>query len=498
MKKRVLISIVSYLLLFTNVNSSQTEQERNKYLTEKEIMQKVYLKEYARKKPRLEFEYIGKTPPNTFGKPFKVLYIEDKEKAPTKDYRDKDERYKYQYKMVLRRPSKDNFSGVAEIAGVKLRLYYWAAEVSDDPYTVIMYGGEEHKISQRLHKPLLNDFYRTFDDYTKVEIHFDGGLKPGKHKIRVVIFPYPMITDTISYKDVLKYYPEEAINIIEAFLKNSNPVSMATYYVYNKLNDIRKEKALREYAFKFGRVVSFEVPARMPNIRGVRAKKAAKILKSHSLTPNPDYKNFIQTNNKKLDGKVARVQYTKNRKLKARTKVAYKFYKYTQPLQASNVKHCYSKNPSQRSSIYLDTNNKPKDKTYLKCDYYDSGNLRYETPYKDGLKHGIQYEYRENGRVYSQTPYVEGKIHGIEYRYFENNRVKDEIPYKSGKKHGTEKEYLITKGKYFLRATHSYKEGKQHGKSYLYWSTGKKQSEMIYKNGKRVKRYDFRSDGSIM
>ena len=56
-------------------------------------------------------------------------------------------------------------------------------------------------------------------------------------------------------------------------------------------------------------------------------------MKKNSLIPNPDYRNFIPTNDKRYDGRVAAVQYRfipgQPTYLHAGTRVAYKFFKYT-------------------------------------------------------------------------------------------------------------------------------------------------------------------------
>lgn len=55
---------------------------------------------------------------------------------------------------------------------------------------------------------------------------------------------------------------------------------------------------------------------------------------------------------------------------------------------------------------------------------YDSeGNLRMETPLKNGRKHGSEYTWNESGNLESVEPYVEGKLHGIAMQYGRNGKL---------------------------------------------------------------------------
>jgi antitoxin component YwqK of YwqJK toxin-antitoxin module len=55
---------------------------------------------------------------------------------------------------------------------------------------------------------------------------------------------------------------------------------------------------------------------------------------------------------------------------------------------------------------------------------YDSdGNLRIETPLKNGKKHGREYIWGEDGALESVEPYVEGKLHGLAKQYGRDGNV---------------------------------------------------------------------------
>ena len=70
-----------------------------------------------------------------------------------------------------------------------------------------------------------------------------------------------------------------------------------------------------------------------------------------------------------------------------------------------------------------------------------SGQLKYETEYKDGKKDGIEKGYRENGNLWTETEYKDGKENGVEKRYDENGNLWTETEYKDGKQDGIEKFY---------------------------------------------------------
>lgn len=60
--------------------------------------------------------------------------------------------------------------------------------------------------------------------------------------------------------------------------------------------------------------------------------------------------------------------------------------------------------------------------------YYESGGLKYETPYKDGKSHGIDKSYWENGKLLYETIYENDKKNGIEKWYWSNGQLQHEIP----------------------------------------------------------------------
>lgn len=62
--------------------------------------------------------------------------------------------------------------------------------------------------------------------------------------------------------------------------------------------------------------------------------------------------------------------------------------------------------------------------------YRENGTLEYETPYINGVKHGVEKWYYENGVLREETPYINGLINGVEKTYREDGMLRWETPYK--------------------------------------------------------------------
>lgn len=69
----------------------------------------------------------------------------------------------------------------------------------------------------------------------------------------------------------------------------------------------------------------------------------------------------------------------------------------------------------------------------------------WETPYVNGMKHGIETIYgtrgTRNGKVVCKRSYANGKRHGIERWFYLNGNVRRECPYINGQKHGIYRHY---------------------------------------------------------
>lgn len=78
----------------------------------------------------------------------------------------------------------------------------------------------------------------------------------------------------------------------------------------------------------------------------------------------------------------------------------------------------------------------------MMCYFHAGEKLLAATPYKDGLKDGLEktYLYR-NGQMSSETPYKNGEKDGLAKTYFDNGQLRSELHYKNGKREGDEKTY---------------------------------------------------------
>jgi len=92
--------------------------------------------------------------------------------------------------------------------------------------------------------------------------------------------------------------------------------------------------------------------------------------------------------------------------------------------------------------------------------YYKSGALRWETPYVNGKKQGIERCYYESGALMAETPCVKGKMHGIAKDYYESGAIWREIPYVNGGRNGIERGYYESGA---LMAETPCVNGKKHG-----------------------------------
>lgn len=116
----------------------------------------------------------------------------------------------------------------------------------------------------------------------------------------------------------------------------------------------------------------------------------------------------------------------------------------------------------------------------LKKEYYPDGQIKAETPYKNGNKEGIEKHYYKNGALWKEMPYKNDKLDGVAKQYFITGKINLEIPYKNGKEEGIMKMYYES-GQ--LMVEMPYKEGKKHGIAKHYYENGLLQKEEIYKEG---------------
>ncbi len=75
--------------------------------------------------------------------------------------------------------------------------------------------------------------------------------------------------------------------------------------------------------------------------------------------------------------------------------------------------------------------------------YYKSGNIGFETPYKNGKKEGIEKWYDGNGKLGLETEYKNGKVNGVRKvkMYYKNGNLRRETPFLNDKAQGDIKYY---------------------------------------------------------
>ena len=172
----------------------------------------------------------------------------------------------------------------------------------------------------------------------------------------------------------------------------------------------------------------------------------------------------------------------------------------------ANGKSC----PPTHTQFYLtvDSNNNNKDDTYLNCEYFESGRLKKQTPYKNGKLEGHDIGYTETAESYYLSydyQYVNGKLDGVGKQWSTRNPhgpalpryLSRVFPHQNGVPHGVEKQYSISEnGERYVSQQITYKYGKRHGTA-EYFATVPKHwrnlpaykvyrfSSVPYENGKR-------------
>ena len=68
----------------------------------------------------------------------------------------------------------------------------------------------------------------------------------------------------------------------------------------------------------------------------------------------------------------------------------------------------------------------------IKKEYNENGELEYEIPFVNGLKHGIVKLYYSNGKLREELPYFNGKIVGLSKYYNEDGELISETNWVNG------------------------------------------------------------------
>ena len=100
-----------------------------------------------------------------------------------------------------------------------------------------------------------------------------------------------------------------------------------------------------------------------------------------------------------------------------------------------------------------------------------------------------------NGRNKRESILEDGKmITYIDFRWYENGQKKEETTYKDGKPDGLYTARWINGQK---REEVTYKDGKEIGVYTVWYENGQKNSEYTYKDGKIISKKEWNKDGSV-
>ncbi|WP_163340937.1 toxin-antitoxin system YwqK family antitoxin [Desulfopila sp. IMCC35008] len=119
----------------------------------------------------------------------------------------------------------------------------------------------------------------------------------------------------------------------------------------------------------------------------------------------------------------------------------------------------------------------------VKKEFYDSGELKTETQYIDGIKNGLERNYNKDGSLQRETTFIDGEKSGIDKLYNENGSLLSVTNYKDNKKDGLERDYYIGENKIMAETT--YVDGKKNGTKVLYDLDGTVMIEEKFKNDVR-------------
>ncbi len=127
----------------------------------------------------------------------------------------------------------------------------------------------------------------------------------------------------------------------------------------------------------------------------------------------------------------------------------------------------------------------------IESEYYPNGNIKSETPVKDGKRNGTTKYYDEHGRLMSTVQYVDDKREGWLINY--NSEIGKPVLkgfFKNDTQCGPVTQYYL-EGMLFRES--NYVKGRVDGVIKTYWPNGKLKAENYYKMGKPsigLKEYD--------
>jgi len=90
----------------------------------------------------------------------------------------------------------------------------------------------------------------------------------------------------------------------------------------------------------------------------------------------------------------------------------------------------------ENGQLQFETNYKNGVQDGLNKGWYENGQIEFETNYKDGVRDGIDRGWNENGQKWYETNYKDGLRNGICKVWYKNGNLIYEYNYKNGKKNG--------------------------------------------------------------
>ena len=125
--------------------------------------------------------------------------------------------------------------------------------------------------------------------------------------------------------------------------------------------------------------------------------------------------------------------------------------------------------------------------------YYDSGKLRGETPFQNGLREGVAKTYYENGALKGEATFKNDKFEGLKKEFFDSGRIQSEVPFVNNEAEGIAKFYYES-GK--VQGETPFKKNKADGVAKFFTPTGKMARTIEFKEGVVVKAFDYDDKGT--
>ena len=310
-------------------------------------------------------------------------------------------KYNYVYKILVRRPSKDNGEGIVKNNVLDHRIFYWAA-----------HDGWNLRIALLNNMSVYQDI--TPDNPRYITINIQLGLAPQRHRIRIAAIPYPMIGGTYRFRDVMQLYRNSYLNWAKDLLTATTPQGIVGSIAWGVATDAALDSFIAAVSTEFGQIIEFDVPVIMPKITTRYENDAKKLLEQHDLYPSPSYQIFDKTTDQRLHERISRQQYEVNSLVKPGSYIAYKFWKWDgnkhpQPVKYPDINPdpepiIYNPDPVNTSSECPDINPDPGNSdeqifpkplkypgSYVKCRYHWGGSIL-----------GSKIVYRDNKKVVAE------------------------------------------------------------------------------------------------